>query len=908
MRARQRPWAVLALLALLVGVAAGSPDAASTFVDAPAASGYQQQLQRESFAAATAAAAAAAAASPSRARLAAYSLPPLPAGGEDGSYVSTSSIAYKARSQTSAAQPAPARMPGTPRGAAAPGGVGAAPVTPGSGAGRPDVVVPPAMLPAAAALAGRGGPGGAGGAGDGSKVVMAAKEGGTAAARVAHACARTSCAGRAGKPRAGEPRAGEPRAGEPRGSEPGADEPGAGEPGAGEPSAGEPSAGEPGAGEPSAGEPGAGQPGAGEPGAGEPGAGEPGAGEPGAGEPSAGEPGAGQPGAGEPGAGEPGAGEPRAGEPSAGQPGAGEPRASEPSAGQPGAGEPRASEPRTCEPGAGEPRARPGRDDEGDSAQPARGTAAAPAPAAAPNPSAPPTTPVAPPVRAVPLGPAPRVVVLENSTSVAVANASVTTVRQVTVTNVTTTTTVSTTQVLTTTTSTDGDGNGAAPPVSTMVATPSGGAGGAATAKPSLGPVEMPPPSPAAGGAAAAAPAARAASAAPRAPAVAAAPAEAIVPNPAPWVFRQPGAKGNITLGVMMPLQGSQRIAGEAAVVGVRMAITDLAPKLLPGLDVVLDIANSRCKDIPAFNAMTALADAKVAGVVGEFCSSASVGAAGVANARKVPLISPASTSPSLSQADYFFRTVPSDRYQGVAAAKLVARRGARVVGLAYEDNAYGYGLAFNFIAGFTNAGGSVPVVYSFKSGEANATDAVDKMLFGRKYKRPPIQAVFIATNDLRFVSDFAAAAVAAKLDLPLYGGDSTSDATVWSNLAQAASPAAAQSALGTFISTLPAPGPDSFAQAFAKFSPGTTYQSFSAQAYDATDALLRALAAAGPPFAGPAVVAALQKQKFEGMTGPVEFDAFGDLRPHAKAYAWTQFDPKTGQPVVKGLAPFERR
>lgn len=45
-------------------------------------------------------------------------------------------------------------------------------------------------------------------------------------------------------------------------------------------------------------------------------------------------------------------------------------------------------------------------------------------------------------------------------------------------------------------------------------------------------------------------------------------------------------------------------------------------------------------------------------GVIGEVCSGASVAAAGVANAKKIPVISPASTSPSLSQPDFFFRTV----------------------------------------------------------------------------------------------------------------------------------------------------------------------------------------------------------------------------------------------------------
>jgi hypothetical protein len=45
---------------------------------------------------------------------------------------------------------------------------------------------------------------------------------------------------------------------------------------------------------------------------------------------------------------------------------------------------------------------------------------------------------------------------------------------------------------------------------------------------------------------------------------------------------------------------------------------------------------------------------------------------------------------------------VPSDRFQGVAAANLIYGNKAKSTGLVYEDDAYGYGLAFNFIAGYT--------------------------------------------------------------------------------------------------------------------------------------------------------------------------------------------------------------
>jgi hypothetical protein len=48
--------------------------------------------------------------------------------------------------------------------------------------------------------------------------------------------------------------------------------------------------------------------------------------------------------------------------------------------------------------------------------------------------------------------------------------------------------------------------------------------------------------------------------------------------------------------------------------------------------------------------------------VIGDICSGATVAAAGVAGDAKVPLISPAASSPQLSNMQYFYRTVPSDR------------------------------------------------------------------------------------------------------------------------------------------------------------------------------------------------------------------------------------------------------
>jgi hypothetical protein len=67
---------------------------------------------------------------------------------------------------------------------------------------------------------------------------------------------------------------------------------------------------------------------------------------------------------------------------------------------------------------------------------------------------------------------------------------------------------------------------------------------------------------------------------------------------------------------------------------------------------------------------------------------------------------------------------VPSDRFQGVAAADLVYRNGSRNVGVLYEDAAYGYGLAFNFIAGFTKGEGTLKAACGIRCHRHSPTSA----------------------------------------------------------------------------------------------------------------------------------------------------------------------------------------
>ncbi|WIA42597.1 hypothetical protein OEZ86_008573 [Tetradesmus obliquus] len=327
------------------------------------------------------------------------------------------------------------------------------------------------------------------------------------------------------------------------------------------------------------------------------------------------------------------------------------------------------------------------------------------------------------------------------------------------------------------------------------------------------------------------------------------------------------------------------------------MAVTELVPKELPGVAVNITCINSKCEDIPAYMAVSKFAAEGAIGVIGDICSRASVAAAGIANMRKIPIISPASTSPSLSETDFFFRTVPSDKFQGVTAANLVRKSGATVTALIYEDNAYGYGLAFNFIAGFTKERGTVPVTYQFKSGQGKPQAALADVVAGVRDKG--VQAVFMSTNNLTFVADFLVAAKAANLSLPIFGGDALADYMLYEKLR------GRPSLIGKLTTTSVSPGSKDYVRAFTNFTGGdakTSYQAYAAHAYDAVAALLRAYKAAAAPKDGPAVKAALGKLDFPGVGGRVRFDVFGDLVPDNQTYVAVKFNSTTGARLVQGF------
>lgn len=108
--------------------------------------------------------------------------------------------------------------------------------------------------------------------------------------------------------------------------------------------------------------------------------------------------------------------------------------------------------------------------------------------------------------------------------------------------------------------------------------------------------------------------------------------------------------------------------------------------------------------------------------------------------------------------------------------------------------------------------------------------------------------------------SDFVRAAAAAKLGLPIFGGDAIASPEITGTFKD--NPAL----LKPVVITAFAQGSEAFKQKFAKAAPGLEYDGNAAQGYDAMRALLRAYDDAPASKEPENVAAGIIKQEFEGV------------------------------------------
>ncbi|HYO52867.1 ABC transporter substrate-binding protein [Archangium sp.] len=204
-----------------------------------------------------------------------------------------------------------------------------------------------------------------------------------------------------------------------------------------------------------------------------------------------------------------------------------------------------------------------------------------------------------------------------------------------------------------------------------------------------------------------------------------------------------PADTGNILLGVVTCLTGSQATYGVSTRNGIELAIKEAnAAGGVKGRKLEIRVYDDQGKPEESSQAATRLiTQDKVVLILGALGSSNSLAMTDKVQAAKVPMITPSSTNPTVTEkGDYVFRTCFTDPFQGFVMAKF-ARENLKVDQVAIlQDNksAYSIGLTDVFTRKFTEMGGKITTTESFSQGDTDFR----AQLTAIKKKKP--QAIYV--------------------------------------------------------------------------------------------------------------------------------------------------------------------
>lgn len=188
-----------------------------------------------------------------------------------------------------------------------------------------------------------------------------------------------------------------------------------------------------------------------------------------------------------------------------------------------------------------------------------------------------------------------------------------------------------------------------------------------------------------------------------------------------------------LKMGAIMAMTGALQSYGETCLNGTKLAVEQIneAGGVL-GMPIKLTVGDAQTKPQAGVSAANKLANIDGATVfVGALSSGVTIPIAeSVAKPNKIPMVSPASTSPVITSLDdngYLFRTVSSDAYQGVALAEMADDHDIEQVAVIYLNNDYGKGLAEAFSKAFEKKGGTVTHSVAYEAKQPSYRSLIQK-------------------------------------------------------------------------------------------------------------------------------------------------------------------------------------
>lgn len=332
------------------------------------------------------------------------------------------------------------------------------------------------------------------------------------------------------------------------------------------------------------------------------------------------------------------------------------------------------------------------------------------------------------------------------------------------------------------------------------------------------------------------------------------------------------GGGNTIKVGEFASLTGKEATFGTSSHEGTLLAIEEVnAAGGVLGKQLELLTEDDQTKAGEPANAVNKLISKdSVVAVLGEVASSRTLEAAPICQQNKIPLISPASTNPTVTkEGDYIFRVCFNDEFQGGALANFASGtlKAKKVAIFTDVKSDYSKGLAKSFKAQYTTGGGQIGVELDFNSGDKDFKGQLTAI------KSDAPDAIFLPG----YYSEVSLICIQAKqlgMNIPIFGGDGWESESLLS---------IGQDAMeGHYFSThcsieQPTPEMTSFVAAYKKRYKGKTPDAMAVLGYDSAKVLTEAMKRAGTT-AGPALRDAIAATKdFAGASGKFSLNADRD-------------------------------
>jgi branched-chain amino acid transport system substrate-binding protein len=352
------------------------------------------------------------------------------------------------------------------------------------------------------------------------------------------------------------------------------------------------------------------------------------------------------------------------------------------------------------------------------------------------------------------------------------------------------------------------------------------------------------------------------------------------------------GAEGEIVIGEYGSLTGSEATFGQSTHNGIMLAVDELnAAGGVNGRKIKVITEDDQSKAEEAANAVTKLiSQNNVIAVIGEVASSNSLAAAPICQSGKVPMITPSSTNPKVTEVgDYIFRMCFIDPYQGEAMANYLSRQvGMKKAAILIDVKSdYSTGLAAYFERTFLANGGQITIKASYAKGDSDFRSQLTSI----KGTNPEVIFVPGYYND---IGQIAIQARDLGMNQPLAGGDGWESPKLIEIGGKALE--------GCFYSNHyhvddPSPAVREFVQKYEERF-GAKPDSLAALGYDSTRVLADAIKRAGTTD-GPKLRDAIAATKgFSGVTGVVNLGP--DRNPIGKKLVVLEI--KNGQLALKSV------